>query len=162
MKVKVAVPLPAKARRTSRRPSANQFEFSLPTGSGPAALEAFREHFRKEGWTEEEGAEFDKNTGEPGLQEGRRAASFSYFDIGFGDVEIRVSATNNVVLEPVASKDKPAAGAAAAAKAKPPAIPGLPALPPGVELPADVEALLKKALEDAGKAVPPAKKPTPK
>jgi len=158
MKVNVAVPLPAKAAKLEKS-EANLFEFSLTTGSGPAALEAFRQHFTKEGWTEEKGAKFDKNTGDLDFKKGEARLGFSYFDIGFGDVEIRVSATNNVMLEPIASKDKPAEGAP---KAKTPAIPGLPALPPGVELPADVEALLKKALEDAGQAAPPAKKPAGK
>jgi len=160
MKVNVAVPLPAKAANLEKS-EANLFEFTLATGSGAAALEAFRQHFTKEGWTEEKGAKFDKTTGDLDFKKGEASLGFSYSDIGFGDVEIRVSASKNVVLEPIASKDRPAADAPMA-KAKPPVIPGLPALPPGVELPADVEALLKKALEDAGQAAPPAKKPAKK
>jgi hypothetical protein len=148
MKIKVAVPLPAKAGNLEKS-EANLFEFTLATGGGPAALQAFRTHFRKEGWTEEKGAEFGKNAGDLDFQKGESRLSFSYFDIGLGDVEIRVSASKNIVLEPVTSGDKPPAEAPAA-KAKAPAVPGLPALPPGVEIPADVEALLKKALEDAG------------
>lgn len=160
MKVNVAIPLPAKAANLEKT-EASLFEFTLPTGSGPATLTAFREHFRKEGWTEEKGAEFMKNTGSLDFTKGEARLGFSYFDVGFGDVEIRVSASRNVILEAVASKDKPPADAPMA-KAKTPAIPGLPALPPGVELPADVEALLKKALEDAGKVGPPGKKLAPK
>lgn len=156
LKVNVAVPLPAKAANLDKS-EANLFEFTLASGGGPAALEAFRQHFKKEGWTEEQGATFDKNAGDLGFTKSEARLNFSYIDVGLGDVEIRVSGSKNVVLQPVASKDKPPAEAPMA-KAKTPAIPGLPALPPGVELPADVEAILKKALEDAGKGAPPAKK----
>jgi hypothetical protein len=94
----------------------------------------------------------ERNAGEVNFSKGLARISLSYFDVGFGNLEVRVSGTKNVVFEPVASKDKPATSPAA--KAKTPVIPGLPALPPGVKIPADVEALLQKALEDAGKAVP--------
>jgi hypothetical protein len=148
MKIKVAVPLPAKADQLEKE--ASRLEFTLATGSGPATLEAFREHFTKEGWTEEEGAEFGKNTGELDFEKDMFWLRFSYFDIGFGGAEFTVSASPNVILEPTNAKetarDKPAADATKS-KSKKPAVPGLPELPPGVELPDDVKELLEKALK---------------
>lgn len=150
-KIKVAVPLPAKAGNVEQQQE-NILEFTLATGGGPAALTALRDHFRKEGWKEEEGTELDENTGRLELSKSEAQLSFSYFDTGLTDAEIRLTSTANVVLEPTRSKDKPPADSATAkpkgkAKTKP-AVPGLPDLPPGVELPDDVRDLLKDALKE--------------
>ena len=171
MKVNVAVPLPAKADNLEQDEK-NLFEFTLASGSGPATLKMFQAHFLKEGWKEEKGTEMEKNTGNLEFKKEEASLRFSYFDTGITDAEIRVSASKNVMLEPVASKDKalaeepkkgkddPKAGKGTAKK---PGIPGLPELPPGVEIPDEVKDLLKKALDEAGgKTPPPGKKPAPK
>jgi hypothetical protein len=147
-KVKVSLPLPAKAEKVEK--DANRLEFTLANGSGPATLTAFRDHFKKQGWTEEEGTDLGENTGEIDFKKDMLALRISYFDIGFGGAEFTVSGSPNVVLETTTAKgsqsDKPAAESPKA-KAKKPAIPGLPDLPPGVELPDDVKELLDKALK---------------
>jgi hypothetical protein len=157
-KFDVSLPLPAPARALEKLKE-NVLEFALATGSGPAALEAYRAHFVKEGWTEEDGTELGKNTGELELKKGNLELRFSYFDSGFTDAEIKVSGSSNVVLKPASGKlvmgkpmpDKPAPGnAKAGTKPTTPKFPGLPDLPPGVEIPDDVKALLEKALQDAG------------
>ncbi|MCE9526600.1 MAG: hypothetical protein K8R36_11155 [Planctomycetales bacterium] len=104
-----------------------------------------------------------KNTGNLEFTKEEANLRFSYFDTGITDAEIRVSASKNVVLEPVASKGKPEADEPKKGKddpkaaktpvkkpAKKPGIPGLPELPPGVEIPDEVKDLLKKALEEKG------------
>jgi WD40-like Beta Propeller Repeat len=149
-KLTVSVPLPEKAENLEHD-SANLIEFNLPTGSGPATLKMYREHFLKAGWTEEKGAKFEKNSGSIDFKKGMYSLTCGYFDTGIMDADIRISAFNNVVLEPAVSKDKPSAEKPADEPLKPvkkkPAIPGL---PPGVELPDDVKDLLKKALEGPG------------
>ncbi|MDX1943950.1 MAG: hypothetical protein SFU86_00980 [Pirellulaceae bacterium] len=160
-KFKVVVPLPAKAADLEK-PRENVIEFTLPTGSGPAALSALRDHFVKEGWTEQEGAELGKNSGDLDLKKDKLELDLSYFDIGFTPAEIRVSGSFNVTLETTTSQEAPAAKLPAEAPpvAKPtlPAIPGLPALPPGLELPPEAKALLEKALQDAAGKKPAGKK----
>lgn len=152
MKIKVSVPLPAAAGNVEHeRP--NLIEFTLATGSGPAALGSLREHFAKEGWTEQEGTKMDKNTGSASFKKDSARLSCSYFDTGLLDADIRISAYQNVELEPVTAKGKPAEapkdGPPAVKKPAKPAVPGLPGLPPGVELPDDVKSLIEKALKDA-------------
>ena len=164
MKVKVAVPLPANAENIDKQQE-SLFEFTLATGSGPAALGQFRKYFLKEGWKEEEGTELETNTGNLVLKKEEARLRFSYFDTGIADAEIRVSGSANMVLEPGVTKEKADAEEPKAEKKpkKKPALPGLPELPPGVEIPEDVKELLKKALEEAGdKTPPPGKKPAPK
>lgn len=157
--VNVALTLPAGVKKLEKQ-SANLFEISLATGSGPAVLTTFREHLLKEGWTEEKERELGKTRGFVILKKDFATLTLSYFDLGFGDVDIRVSGTKNVVLEPIPSKEKIAEAPKAVKKHATPAIPGLPELPPGVELPDDVKQLLKKALEESGNKTPPtAKKP---
>jgi len=172
-KIKVTVPLPAKADNLDKQ-EPNLFEFTLGSGSGPATLTAFREHFTKLGWTEVEGAEFEKVTGEINFKKDAAELSIRYFDIGGAD--FTVSASKNVVFEIASGKgaaseepaddkpaaDKPSADAPKKAKQKgkqkgEPVIPGL---PPGVELPDDVKDLLKEALDQVEGAKPaPKKKP---
>jgi len=159
MKVKVEVPLPAKSGEIDRLKE-NVFEFTVAAGSCPAALEGFRKHFVKLGWVEEKGTKLDKNIGCMNFSKDQLRLSFSYFDAGIGDAEIKVSGSSNVELETVKSKD--AVGTdepKKKSKPVPSTTPGLPDLPPGVELPADVEALVKKALQDAKKKPVPPKKP---
>ncbi len=162
MIVKVAVPLPALAENLDQK-DPNLFEFTLATGNGATALGKFQEHFLKAGWTEEKGSDLDETSGRLSFKKGYAQLTFSYFDLGISDVEITVAGTKNVVLEAVPSKEKPAEGKPKPGK-KPaaPGIPGLPELPPGVELPKDVEELLKKALEAGNKKPPPKKEATPK
>ena len=156
-KIEVSVPLPANATKIEQS-EANHFEFTLATGTGPATLEAFREHFKNEGWTEEEGSKFEKNTGDIDFMKEKNKYRFSirYFDIGFGGAEFTVSAPKNIEFQPVASKlkakpagkEKPAADKAKMPKGKKkPAVPGLPELPEGVELPDEVNELLKKSIK---------------
>lgn len=160
-KIKVAVPLPPGAKKLEK-PEANYFEFKLASGGGAAALTAFRDHFRKAGWTEEKGSELDETSGNLHMLKDDVRISFTYFDLGISDVDVTVSAPKNVEFDPQLSKEKPTAGAKPAKKPKA-GIPGLPDLPEGVELPDDVNELLKKALQEAEDAKPPAaKKPTPK
>jgi hypothetical protein len=150
-KFKVVVPVPANAKELDKV-SERTIEFQLATGSGPAAIKAFRDHYVKEGWKEKEGAELGKNTGQIELVKDELELELSYFDTGITDADIRVSGSFKVVLETATSKDKVAGEKPAAdkPKAKKPAIPGLPDLPPGVELPADVKAELEKALKELG------------
>lgn len=156
MKVKVEVPLPAKAGKIDKLKE-NVFEFTVATGTCLAALEGFRKHFLKEGWTEDEGTQLEENAGNMDFKKGEARLSFSYIDAGFGDAEIKVSGSPNVVLETAKSKDKTAADEPKTKKKKAASgVPGLPDLPPGVEIPDDVKALLKKAQKDAEK------KPAPK
>ena len=165
--VKIAVPLPPGAENVEHSEE-NLIEFTLPSGNGPAALTRFRDHFRKAGWQEEEGTMLEKNTGNLELTKDDVALSCSYFDTELTPVEIRITAAKNVVLDPIASKEKPPLAKGKPAKDKPgkkpgSPIPGLPELPPGVELPDDVNELLQKALKEAEQAKPgAAKKPTPK
>lgn len=157
MKVKVEVPLPAKAGKIDKLKE-NVFEFSVAARTCPAALEGFRKHFLKEGWTEDEGTQLEENVGNMDFKKGEASLSFSYIDAGFGDAEIKVSGSSNVVLETAKAKEKTAADEPKTKKKKAASgIPGIPDLPPGVEIPDDVKALLKKAQEDAEK-----KKPAPK
>jgi Tol biopolymer transport system component len=161
--INVAVPLPPLAKKVDKQ-AANKFEFTLATGGGPKALETFREHFLKEGWTEEKGRELGKTSGALIFTKGFAKLTLSYFDLGVSTVDITVEGTKNVVLEPVLSKDTPAADAPKPGKKpKAPAVPGLPDLPPGVEVPDEVKDLLNKALQDSDdeKPVPP-KKPASK
>lgn len=160
MKVKVEVPLPAKAGKIDKLKE-NVFEFTLATGTGPAALEGFRKHFAKEGWTEEEGTQLEANAGRMEFKKGEARLSFSYFDSGFDDAEIKVSGSPNLVLETAKAREKAVADEPKAKKKKATSgIPGIPDLPPGVEIPDDVKALLKKAAEDAEKKKPAPKKQT--
>jgi hypothetical protein len=146
--VTVVVPLPANAGKLNKL-AVNIFEFPMATGSGAATLRAMREHFIKEGWTEEKGRELDKTSGTLSFTKGFAQLSLSYFDIGFGNVDIKIAGSKNVVLESVVSKDSTVASTPQAPAKKPnaPAIPGIPELPPGVELPDDVKELLKKATQ---------------
>lgn len=164
-KFKVVVPVPANAKELDKV-SERTIEFQLATGSGPAAIKALRDHYVKDGWKEKEGAELGKNTGEIAVtkaqEEDELELEFSYFDSGITDADIRVSGSFKVVLDTANSKekvasDKPAAdkpgaekSSTAKSKTKKPAIPGLPDLPPGVELPDDVKAELEKALKELG------------
>jgi hypothetical protein len=160
-KVELAVPLPAGAEKL-KKAGANEFEFSLPTGSGAKTLTAFRDHFAKSGWKEEQGTDLDETIGHLRMTKEDVTITLSYFDLGIGDVDVKLSGPKNVAFDPQASKEKPPAAAKPAKKARP-AIPGLPDLPEGVELPDDVNELLKKALKEAEAAKPPAvKKPLPK
>ncbi|MGI8981136.1 MAG: hypothetical protein ACR2FY_18065 [Pirellulaceae bacterium] len=155
-KVKVVVPLPANAKKIDEQES-HMYEYRLATGSGPKELTALREHYLKEGWTEGKGREFDETSGIVLLTKGFARLTLSYWALGVsGGVDIKVEGTKNVVLEPIAAKDKLAADQPGADEPtdeplkpvkKKPAISGL---PPGIELPADVQDLLKKALEEAG------------
>jgi len=82
----------------------------------------------------------------------KRHAEFSVRVVG---LFLLLSALTTIAQEPSAAQDKPPT-------AKQPAIPGLPDLPPGVELPDDVKALLNKVLQDSAKGRPaPAKAPSP-
>ncbi|MFN0017999.1 MAG: hypothetical protein ACKVP0_07060 [Pirellulaceae bacterium] len=152
--INVQVPLPAGAKNLDKK-ATHEFEFSLPSGSGRKTLEAFRELFVKEGWSEEKGRDLGKTSGSINFTKGYGKLSLSYFDLGIGGVDIEVSGSKNIVLEPVASKDAVAADDPPADEPKPakkpkkPGLPGLPELPPGVEIPAEVQDLLKKALEEA-------------
>ena len=167
-KVNVAVLLPANAKKVDEE-GAHMFEFRLEPGSGPKELTALRKHYLKEGWTEGKGRKFDETSGLVLLTKGFARLNLSYWSLGVsGGVDIKVEGTKNVVLEPVAAKnklaaDKPAADEPADEPLKPvkkkPTIPGL---PPGVELPDEVEDLIKKALEEAGagkKGSTPAEEP---
>ena len=149
VKITVAVPLPAKAQNVEKQ-AENLFEFTLGTGSGPAALESFREHFRKAGWTEEQGAEFKKNTGSLDFKKDKVRLGLSYFDTGFTDAEIRVSASKGVVLEPTVAVDKPQprdeTPKTGTREPQTPRIPGVP----------DLNKLLKD-VEDANEATYPSK-----
>ena len=163
-KIKVELPLPANAGDIDKLKE-NVLEVQVATGTCSAALEGIRKHFLKKGWTEEQGTELAEKIGRMNFKKGLAQLSFSYFDIGLGDAEIKVSGSSNVVLETVTAKeevtsDESPTKTKSKKKGKPSAsgIPGLPDLPPGVELPADVEALVKKALQDAKKKPAPAKK----
>lgn len=152
MKITVAVPLPAKAANVEKQ-AENLFEFTLGTGRGPATLESFREHFRKAGWTEEQGAEFKKNTGSLDFKKDQVRLGLSYFDTGITDAEIRVSASKGVVLEPTAAADKAQPRAetpkSGTREPKTPSLPDIPGVP-------DLNKLLKD-VEDANKATFPPK-----
>jgi hypothetical protein len=156
-KIELAVPLPPGAEKLEKK-EPNLFEFSLPTGSGAKAVTALRDHFAKSGWKEEKGSELDETNGRIRMTKEDVAITLSYFDLGLSDVEITVSGPKNVVFDPQASKEKPAAVAKPAKKPKP-AIPGLEDLPEGVDLPEDVSKLLEKALKEAEGVKPPGKKP---
>jgi hypothetical protein len=167
-KINVPLPLPTEAKNLEQN-SANLLEFELKTGSGPAALKALRDHLVADGWQEEEGTKLDKNTGRIDLKKDNVQIGLSYFDTTLTPVEIRVSGPKNVVFELAESDARPAETSEPKKPAKPeakkptkPALPGLPDLPPGVEIPDDVNDLIKKALEEAEKAKPTPKKPTPK
>jgi hypothetical protein len=164
-KFPVAVPALAKAKKLEKLRE-NVWEFTVATGTCPAEMEFFRKHYLKEGWTEDEGTTLERNSGEMSFKKDKLELWFSYLDSGFGDAEIKVSGSYNVILEDANAKDppksdKPPTGKPAAEKpkAKTPGIPGLPELPPGVELPDDVKAEVEKALKEAEKALP--KKPAP-
>lgn len=154
MKVPVKVPLPATAGMVEKLKE-NIFEFTVDSGTCADALKGFRKHFLKEGWTEEDGSMLEEKTGNMELKKGLATLSFSYFDVGIGDPEIKISGSPNVVLETLQSTEKAAEDEPKAKKKTAPAgIPGLPDLPPGVELPDDVKALLKKAQEKPEKKKP--------
>lgn len=157
-KVKVELPLPAKAGEIDKLKE-NVLEFKVPTGSGSATLEGFRKHYLKQGWIEEKGSKLEEKAGNVDFKKDDLRLSFSYFDIGLADAEIRVTGSTTVVFETAQAKDK--ATSDEPKKIQKPAasaLPGLPDLPPGVELPADVDALVKKALQDAKKPPAPKKK----
>jgi Tol biopolymer transport system component len=150
--IDVRVELPAGAKKLDKQ-EAYEFEFSLPTGSGRATLESFGKHFLKEGWTEEKGRDLGKTSGSMIFKKGHGKLTLSYFDLGIDDVDVKFSGSKNIVFEPVPSKEAVAADDPPADEPKPAKKPkksGIPGLPPGVELPGEVEALLKKALEEAG------------
>ncbi len=157
VKVKVEIPLPANAGEIEKLKD-NVFEVKVPTGTCSAILEGIRKHFVKAGWTEEKGTKLEEQIGSMDFKKGLAQLSFSYFDVGFGEAEIKVSGSSNVVLSTATSKEKVTAEQPKSKKTKKPAtaVPGLPDLPPGVDLPPEVEALVKKALQDAKKkpAVP--------
>jgi hypothetical protein len=136
----------------------NLLEFTLAKGSGPAALRKLRDHFAKEGWKEEEGTDLEENTGSLGMTKEMYSIRLSYFDIGITGAEVRISAPKNVVLEPKASKEKPPAAAKPEVKPGKKPGPAIPGLPEEVELPDDVNELLKKALQEADNVKPPAGK----
>ena len=147
VKVKVAVPLPALAAKIEQD-RADLFEFTLGTGGGPVAFGAFREHFLKDGWSEEEGTRTEANTGSMSIKKGEATIRFSYFDSGITDAEITVSGSPQVMLQPLPALDKSPKRADAPQAGKKPGladIPGLPKLPAGVELPdiPEVDDLLK-------------------
>lgn len=148
-KFKVALPVPAQASKMEKLKE-NVYEFTLAAGAGPATLQQLREHYVKDGWKETEGTSLEKNAGNLTLKKDQLEVELSYFDVGFGDMEVKVSGSFNVVFETVGK-----VAAKTAPKAAKPAAPGIPGLPPGIDLPDDV----KKELEDALKGVqPPAKK----
>jgi hypothetical protein len=156
-KFKVVVPVPANGENLDQL-SERTIEFELAAGSGQPAIKALRDHYVKEGWKEKD-AEFGKVHGEINLTKDKLELELSYRDTGYSAADIQVFGSSQVVLETVASKDKVASDKPASEKpgtekpgtakpkAKKPAIPGLPELPPGVELPDDVKAELEKALE---------------
>ncbi|MES2788960.1 MAG: hypothetical protein V4719_05010 [Planctomycetota bacterium] len=157
-KVNVELLLPANAGEIEKLKE-NVWEIKVATGSCPAVLEGFRKHFLKDGWTEEEGAKLEEQIGNLDFKKGLATLSFSYFDVGFGEAEIKVSGSPNVVLKAKEAETK-AATDEPKGKKKKPAAAGIPGLPPGVDLPPDVQDLVKKALEDAkGTEKKPAKKP---
>ena len=149
--INVQIQLPAGAKKLDKQET-SEFEFSLPTGGGRATLEAFREHFLKEEWTEEKARDLDETSGSMIFTKGHGKLTLSYFDLGIDDVDITFSGSKNIVLEPVASKETAASDDPPAGEpdtVKKPKKSGLPGLPPGVELPGEVEDLMKKALEEA-------------
>jgi hypothetical protein len=151
----IFLPIPANAREVEHS-KPNIIEFRVKGGAGPATLEALRAHFKKDGWTEEEGAKLEKNTGEVTLQKEKLSITCRYFDIGIGGAEISVWGAPNVIFEakPTNSKAGDTAGRPKAEKKKPSAIPGLPKLPAGVELPKEAQELLKEAQEEIDKIEP--------
>lgn len=151
VKVKVAVPLPEKAGELEKLKD-NVFEFKVATGTCAAVLEGFRKHFLKAGWTEEEGTELKDNVGRMELKKDKATLSLSYFDIGIGDAEIKVSGSSNVVLSTTKPSDKPAADDETKKKSDD----DTPGLPAGVEVPDDVKDLVNDALKGLKK------KPAPK
>ena len=136
IKTKLEVPLPARAAKIEQDNEA-RFEFTLATGGGPVAFRAFREHFGKADWTEEEGTRAEANTGSMQFKKGEATLRFSYFDTGLTDAEITVAGSLGLVLEPKPVVDTaPADDVPKTAKKRGLAdLPGMPKLPPGVELP---------------------------
>jgi hypothetical protein len=144
-KIDLNVPLPPAAKEVKKL-SENAFEFNVATGSGPATLTALRDHFAKGGWKAGDDEELGENIGSIDLEKEGVRLRLSYFDTGLTDAEIKVAGDKNLVLAPIASKEKPPA--TSGPKAKPPT--NVPGLPPGVELPDDVRDLIEKALKEAG------------
>jgi len=160
IKIKVAVPLPAMAAKIEQE-KPDRFEFALATGEGPAAFRFFKDHFSKLGWEEEDGTRAEKHTGSMFFKKDEAQIRFKYFDSGLSDAEISVSGTSQMVFEPQPALDKsPRNDAPKTAKKSSLAdIPGMPKLPPGVELPDSPEVNeLLKALKAAGVEAPTATK----
>ena len=80
-KFTVRVPLPAEAENLDKV-SERTIEFELATGSGPKALAALRDHYVKEGWTEEEGNGVREEHRRHGNEEGGSVARLQLFRYG--------------------------------------------------------------------------------
>jgi hypothetical protein len=156
-KVNVPFNLPANAANLEHD-EPKVLEFETPSGSGPEVLQALRAQLQKAGWKELEGTNLDKSAGRMSLELGHAQLRLSYFDVGLGSAAVEMAGTDNVVLQPKATKAAAATkpGSVTPDKKSKPAIPGLPELPPGVELPPEAADLLKKALEQSPR--PPMKR----
>ena len=137
--IHVDVPLPAGAGEVEQD-SERSFEFTVTTNGGPAAFQAFREHFSKSDWTEEDGTRTGRISGSMTFTKDGESIRLNYFDFdtAITDAEISVHGSDRLVLTPQASSEK----MPRVAGAKPPGkessladLPGMPPLPPGVKLP---------------------------
>ncbi len=151
-KTKVIVPLPAQADKLEIV-SDGKFEFQVGRGGGPAVLEFFRKHFTKDGWTNEKEARIEKRYGDIELKKESETLRFRYIDTGVTPVEVSVSGSFRLVLEPMLDKSKPGDDTpkTAAKETKAPNISGVP----------DINKLLK-AVEDANEELSAPKATTKK
>jgi hypothetical protein len=133
-KVRVELMLPAMAAKVEQeKPSRVKFE--LGTGGGPVAFKVLRQYLIPAGWSEEDGARTERNSGNTTFKKDEATIDVRYFDTGLTDAEITVVGSPQVIFEPKPVLDKTAAAPKAGKKTKLADIPGMPKLPAGVELP---------------------------
>jgi hypothetical protein len=90
--MKVAIPIPGKAKKVEQRNSEN-LEITVALGAGKTIVEAMRKHFQGAGWQQVEAQLDDNEDGSLRMTKGDASLTFEYRD-WFGSDEIDVDADN--------------------------------------------------------------------
>jgi hypothetical protein len=95
--MKVAIPIPGKAKKVEQRNSEN-IEITVALGAGKTIVQALGKHFQAAGWQQVEAELDDDEDGSLRVSKGDASLTFEYRD-WFGSDEIDVDA-DNIKLEP--------------------------------------------------------------
>ena len=133
----IAVPVPSNAKEVGQEVK-NVLDLTVASGTGQAALEAYRKHFKSIGWKEEE-ADIEADEGILRLSKDDSEVEFSFVDDGSGD-DLNIAVVGLTVWLEVADQPLAMFGPAPAVDAPPPA--EVAKVPADLPIPADARELI--------------------